>query len=488
MSRRHAQRSSPDRRIGRKQTAAPVATASAPAASSSLLARLAAPVDGASSLAVFRICFGLAMLWHVLQYLLGGRLERQYLRPIFFFKFPGFAWAEPASPGLLQALFTGLALAALLIALGLFYRWACAFFCLGITYVFLLDAADYQNHTYLICLLSFLLFLVPAHRSLSLDVWRRPALRSALVPTWALWLLRFQVAVPYVYGGLAKLNADWLVRAQPMRLWLAQGTEGVWSRVLPADTGGYLLCWGGTLYDLLVIPALLWRRTRLAAFAITVAFHLTNAHVFVIGIFPWLMIAAGLLFFPPDWPRRIHLLRPLRVVAGAAAPAVRLPALRPVLAALLGLYLVLQLLLPFRHVLYAGNVDWTEEGHRFSWRMKLRDKRGTLRFLAVDRATGRVYPLEGLEAALTSHQRRMMEHDPEMIRQFAHFLAGQLARAGYPGVAVRAETAISLNGRPRQPLVDPTVDLAAQPASPLRHASWIVPLQTGAARAPAHPG
>ena len=85
-------------------------------------------------------------------------------------------------------------------------------------YQFLIDEALYDNHDYLIVLLGLLLAVVPAHRFFSLDARRRRALASETVPRWALWLLRFQIAVPYVFGGLAKLDADWLLRAQPMKM------------------------------------------------------------------------------------------------------------------------------------------------------------------------------------------------------------------------------------------------------------------------------
>jgi hypothetical protein len=134
-----------------------------------------------------------------------------------------------------------------------------------------------------------------------------------------------------------------------------------------------------------------------------------------------------------------------------------------------------QCLLPFRHLLVPGPVDWTEEGHRFAWRMKLRDKRGTMEFVAVNKRTGESHPLAPAVAALTPVQRHMMLHDPEMMRQFAVWIASELERSGYDPVAVRAETAISLNGRPPQPLVDPAVDLAAQPRR-RGAAPWIVPL------------
>jgi len=441
--------------------------------------RLFEPVDVAS-LAAFRVAFGGLMFLHMLGYLTKGWLHTHYLAPAFYFKYPGFAWLPALPKEALPAFFWALAGLAAMIALGIFSRVACALFALGFGYVLLLDAASYQNHLYLICLLAFLLAVVPAHRTLSLTT--RSGQRTDWAPTWALWLLRFQLAVPYVLGGLAKLNYDWLVRAQPVAIWMSEAPPGRFrAAFLDERWAAYGIAWGGLLYDLLVVPALLWRRTRLLAVAVTLAFHLSNSRLFSIGVFPSLMIAATMLFFPPDWPRRLRLMRRPRRPQPGAAPAGggmgrRAPPAagnrhaaprgrygRRAVLAFLGVWVAVQLLLPFRHLLYPGAVDWTEEGHRFAWRMKLRDKRGTLRFVAVDRRRREVHPLTGVEAVLTPNQRHMMLHDPNMIRQFARHVAQGLASTGYGPVEVRAITSISLNGRPPRPMIDPEVDLAAQP-------------------------
>ena len=439
--------------------------------------RLFEPVDVAS-IALFRAAFGLLMLWHVLQYLWGGRLERSYLAPVFFFKYPGFEWVERAAPETMKLIFGAMAVSAVLIALGLAYRAACAAFCLGHTYMFFLDAAQYQNHLYLISLLAFLMILIPAHRAFSLDALWRPKLRSDTIPAWCLWLLRLQLGIPYFYGGLAKINADWLLRAQPMRLWLREGTEGgLRLPVFREAWAAYVFSWGGMLFDVLVIPALLWRRTRVPALVLTIAFHLTNSELFTIGIFPWLMIAALGLYLRPGWPRRAGLVgrsrrEPARPPGVRSMPWMPGPARRAAVLGFLAAWGAFQLLFPFRHFLYPGNVDWTEEGHRFSWRMKLRDKRGDIRFAALDPASGKLQALTELDAVVTERQRRMMEHDPEMMRELARHLAGRLREAGFGNVEVHAITSISFNGRRKQPLVDPEADLAS-----VRSTGWIEPLR-----------
>lgn len=432
------------------------------------------PLD-AASLGVFRIGFGAVLAVNALTYLASGRVDRYWVLPLVRFPYEWLTWLPTLPPAGFHALFWLLAAAGVALAVGWHARAAALVYGLGYSYCLLLDQTTYNNHIYLICLLALTMAVVPASAAFSLDARRRRHRDGEAVPAWALALLRFHVALPYVFGGLAKLNADWLLRAEPMRTWLTHPGAGElrwgWMR---HEWAAYAFSWGGLVFDLAIVPALLWRPTRRWALAAAVAFHLTNVLIFDIGVFPWLMIWATLLFLPPDWPRRARFAPPRRrplPAAPAAAPGLAARAA----AALLAAYLALQVLLPFRHVLYPGWVDWTEEGHQFSWRMKLRDKRGELRFVAVDPAGGGRVELTGVEEVLTPTQRGILRHDPELIRQLAHRLQEGLGTAGLAGHRVRVISDISLNGRPRQPLVDPEVDLGLEP--PARGAArWIVPL------------
>jgi hypothetical protein len=138
------------------------------------------------------------------------------------------------------------------------------------------------------------------------------------------------------------------------------------------------------------------------------------------------------------------------------------------------LYLAAQILIPLRHWLYPGDVNWTEEGHRFSWRMKLRSKDTRLFVTLRDADTGRewsVAPGDGVQP----WQLDEMATRPDMILQYAHYVAAQSRSAvGVAHPRVFVEALCSLNGAPEQPLIDPHVDLAAEPRS-LRHARWILP-------------
>jgi vitamin K-dependent gamma-carboxylase len=215
-------------------------------------------------LVYFRVVFGALMLWQVWRYFNYNWIERYYIEPKFYFAYYGFDWLRPWPGDGTVLHFYGMAVLAICIMLGLFYRLSMGAFFLAFAYVFLLDQTNYLNHYYLVCLISFLLIFVPAHRAFSVDAWWRPRLRADSAPTWTLWMLRFQLALVYGYAGVAKLNRDWL-NGRPVQMWLADRTDfPIIGRYFTEQWMAYLFSYGGLLFDLTIIPLILWR-TRLLA-------------------------------------------------------------------------------------------------------------------------------------------------------------------------------------------------------------------------------
>jgi hypothetical protein len=456
-------------------------------------ARLFAPIDIAI-LVYFRIGFGLLMLWE-LQHEFNHRLiERYFIVPKLHFTYYGFGWVQPWPGDGMYWHVWALAALALFITVGLWYRVSTALFFLGFSYLFLLDQTRYLNHHYVICLISLLMIFVPAHRAFSLDAWLRPRIRSTWAPAWSLWLLRFQIGVVYFYGGIAKINGDWL-RGEPLRGWLPMHTDfPLIGRFFDDPLAALFFSYSGLIIDLFIVPCLLWGPTRVPAFMIAVMFNLMNSALWTIGVFPWLMIAGSALFFPPDWPRRLvarwRPVAPSEPLPPSEAPMSLTPQ-RLATISLLCLYAAWQTLVPFRHFLYPGNVHWTEEGHRFAWHMMLRAKTPTARFFVTDPASRTTYEAR-LSEFLIPPQIVTMGMRPDMILQFAHYLADNWSERTGRRPEVRALVIVSLNGRQPQVMIDPATDLAAQPRT-LAPARWILPLgdpqaialatrQTGAAR------
>ncbi|MEM7305295.1 MAG: HTTM domain-containing protein [Planctomycetota bacterium] len=488
--------------------------------------RLNAPVD-AASLAFFRIAFGVIMVWEVLRFFLAGWVDSHYKEPRFLFTYWPFDFVRPWPGWGLEAHFVVLALAALCVAIGFRYRLAAAVVFLSITYIFLLDKTRYLNHIYLVCLISFLMILVPAPRIWSVDARRRGGASDATVPAWTIALLRFQVGVPYFFGGVAKLNYDWL-HGEPLRDWLAGRTDfPLIGPLFTREPVVWAATYGSLLLDLFVPFLLLSARTRVPAFLAAALFHVMNSRLFGIGIFPWAMIAMTTIFFPPDWPRSVaaafrerrfgggvfgfacgaslviwlldlSIVGPVPVllagVAGLlvghytqlalggsaqgepllAADRAGSPLSKGALALLAG-WAGAQILIPLRHYVIPGHVHWTEEGHRYAWHMKLRDKDSRSRFRVRDKATGRDYSVR-LRDFLTSKQISKMSSRPDMVVQFAHHLEERFRERGVEEVEVYAQVAVSLNGREPELLLDQDRDLTEIRIPWRPPADWIYPL------------
>lgn len=455
-------------------------------------AALFEPVD-ISFLVFFRIVFGGILVWEVYRYFTRGWITRYFVEPVVNFTYYGFSWVQPWPGRGMYVHFVVLGLAAACVMAGFLYRFAAPVLFVAFTYFFLLDQTRYLNHFYLVCLISFLMCFLPAERAFSIDAWLRPKIRSEVVPAWTLWVLRAQVGIPYFFGGIAKLNSDWIRGGEPMRIWLSPFTKvpGI-GHLFAADWLIYSFVFGGLLLDLLVVPLLLWRRTRLFAFIAAVLFNLVNAVIFEIGIFPWLMLGALLIYFPPDLARRFArafmwqgeelenetpsqaAVKPEPIVPGSSLPP--LSTSQKLVAGLLAAYFVVQLVLPLRHYLYPGNVSWTEEGHNFAWHMKLRTKGGKAVFTVTDPGSGQTWTIDPGDY-LERHQVTKVITKPDLILLFAHHLAEEKRREGYENVEVRARIMVSLNGRQPQLFIDPNVDLAKEEVS-LLPARWIVPLTT----------
>lgn len=451
-----------------------------PAARTSLTERLFEPVD-IDFLAYFRVLFGAVMVYQVLSYFMiapGGRtyLTDYYIRP-FHFHYYGFEWVRPWSGGGMHLHMAVLAALAAGIMFGVLYRVSSLLFCFGWVYFFLLDRAYYQNHYYLVCLLSGWMAVFPAHREFSLDASMRPSIRASTIPAWILWALRIQLGIPYFFGGIAKINSDWL-HGEPMRTWILSGRYAYIPESLRNETAVYLFTYGGMLFDLLVVPALLWRRTRMLACAAAIFFHLSNHFIYPIGIFPWLMLGSLVLYFPPGSIRRLLGVWPVGEPAPNASRRQPLNWRQKAAVGLLAAVTAFQSLWPLRHHLYPGDAGWTGEGDLFAWRMMLYNKSGETPVFQIVDPDGKL-PTESIDCRqfLNRQQSWSLVLSPDHLLQFAQFVHREiLAPQGLARMQVRAIAPVRYNGREAQQIVDPEIDLARVPRRLFGTAEWIVPL------------
>lgn len=438
-------------------------------------AALRRPVD-ASSVAVFRILFGLVLLGGMIRFVAEGWVEVLYVEPQFFFKYWGFSWVTVWPRWAMYVHYAILAVLALALTLGYRTRLAAALFFVSFTYVELMDVTNYLNHYYLVSIIALLMVVLPVSRAWSLDALRQPATGTPAIPAWVLYLFRLQVGIVYINAGLAKLGSDWLLHAQPLGIWLGARSEipliGPW---FGTEAVLYAMSWAAFLYDCTIVFALSWRRTRIAAFGLVLGFHFLTYLFFDIGVFPFLMTACATLFFAPDWPRR--LLNVARRGSARAASYV-LPASLGPAATRLGtvaavMFFALQIAVPLRHYLYPGDVLWNEQGMRWAWKVMVREKNGSITYNVRDRATGRTWQVSPTQY-LTWRQANEMAGQPDLILQLAHHVAADFRRRGMPDAEVRVEALVSLNGRPATLMIDPDVDLTTV-SDRLAAADWILP-------------
>jgi hypothetical protein len=437
-------------------------------------AYLQQPVHSAS-IAFFRIVFGLMIFGGIVRFWMKGWIEELYVQPKFFFHYYGFEWVQPLG-NYTYLLFIICGISALSFALGMFYRFSSIILFLCFTYIELMDKTNYLNHYYFVTLVLFLMIWLPAHVNLSIDAWRKPHLAKEMIPRWTIGSVRLMLGIVYFYAGLAKLNSDWLLEAMPLRIWLpAQNDMPVIGSLFNEVWVAFAFSWFGALYDLSIAFFLLYKKTRPYAYIAVIVFHVMTSMLFPIGMFPYIMILSTLIFF--DGASIDRMLNRIKRVWNILpkAPGNEVYKYHPVsgrsTGSLFVLFFAIQLLLPWRYLLTPGELFWTEEGYRFSWRVMLMEKMGYAQFVVKDGTTGKRIAVNNNDY-LTKNQEKMMATQGDFIIQYAHFLRDQYAQQGVKDPEVYATIYVALNGRRSREYVKADADLAKEYDS-FEHKSWI---------------
>jgi hypothetical protein len=422
-------------------------------------------------LATFRVAFGIMMLASIIRFWANGWIAKQYIEPEFYFSYYGFEWIQSwGNPGM-YILFAIMGIAALGIALGAFYKCSATLFFLSFTYVELIDKTNYLNHYYFVSIIAFLLILVPANKAYSIDAWRKKK-QEFYIPAWSIYIFILQLSLVYFFAGLAKLQSDWLLEALPLKIWLpSRADTPIIGSLLDYKWTAYFFSWFGAFYDLSIPFFLLWKRTRVFAYLTVIAFHFMTAALFQIGMFPYIMVVSTLIFFSEDFHKNIwNKLFPNRISELQKPTIYSNPA---VLKYFLIIYFGLQILIPFRYTLYPGKLFWTEEGYRFSWRVMLMEKMGYSQFsvkIPSQNKSFEVFPGQ----FLTPVQEKMMNTQPDMVLQFAHFLRDKYQTEFKAEVEVFVESYAAINGKGSRPFINPEVNLATIERG-YQHKNWVLP-------------
>ena len=415
-------------------------------------------------LGVFRIIFGLMMCGSAIRFWSKGWIDSFFLQPPHFFHYYGFSWVKPFGEIGMYLVFALLILTSFLVAIGLFYRGASIVYFVLFTYVELIDASYYLNHYYFVSLVAFLICFLPANKTLSLDVWRRPNIELNKIPRWMILLLKFQLAAVYFFAGIAKLNPDWILDAMPMSIWLqAKAHWPLLGDLFTQKWVAYSSSWLACFFDLTIVIFLSISRFRPFAYFILVVFHVLTGMMFPIGMFPWIMILSTLIFFPPHFHEKIlqaiRYLLPVNSTQLLGYNPLILSSLKNKISGFIfTVFVLIQLCLPLRYLLYPGNIFWTEQGYRFSWRVMLMEKAGTAFFYVIDPKTGQKGEVDNKQF-LTLTQEKMMASQPDFILQYAKIIKEVVQSRGLENPIINAEVYVTLNGSRSKLLFDPSLNL-----------------------------
>ncbi len=439
-----------------------------------------------TALIIFRVFFGLLMWIESWGAIATGWVKRTFVDTDYTFTFMGFEWTQSLLGEGMYVYYFIMGIFGIGIMLGYKYFWSVLGFFLMWSLSYFMQKSNYNNHYYLIMLISGIMLFVPAHRYFSLDVKNDPNLQKHTVPQWAILAFKIQVALVYFYAAIAKLYPGWYenrflkLRLERSAQWYYHtfGDNFV-SDLVRFEPFQYFLTYTGIIFDFLVAPLLFFKSTRWIAFIALLIFHLTNSALLHIGIFPFFALALSIFFFSNESINSIFKLKrgKAKEQENLALKTSSNQGKRQVfIMSIFLLFISIQALLPLRHWAIPEDVLWTEEGHRLSWRMMLRTKSslGKAKFKVViphQQDTIQV----NLNDYLNRDQAYTMSTKPDMIWQFAQKLEKDYRKKGYEDIKVYVSTKVSVNGSPYYDLVDSKVDLTAVPWKHLGHQDWILP-------------
>lgn len=429
--------------------------------------RLFLQIDNAP-LIIFRIFLGFLLACETFGAILTGWVKENLVTPKFTFSHIGMGWLQPLPGSGMYFYFATMGILGLLVMIGYKYRWSLGLFTLLWGCVYFMQKTAYNNHYYLLLLICLIMLFLPADRYASIDAKKNPQIKKLTMPAWCSWVMIFQITIVYFFATVAKFYPGWLEGTFVKNLLERSVTNPTLYEIMTQKWFYMFITYSGIAFDLLVVPLLLFKRTRTIAFIASVIFHIFNSITLQIGIFPFFALSFVVFFYPPERIRSLFLKKkPVAQDAGTVTHEGKNTLIYFFIP-----YFILQLILPLRHHFIKGDVLWTEEGHRLSWRMMLRSRSGDTDFKIINKKTGE--PLfYNFSDDLTHKQKSGMETKPDMIWQMAQRIKQHFAKQNIDA-AVYANTNVSVNNGPYQALIDPKTDLAAANWNYFSHCDWIL--------------
>lgn len=425
-----------------------------------------------SPLIVFRIILGFLLAAESFGAIFTGWVKQTLIEPDFTFSFIGLDWLQPLPSYGMYFYFSVMGFLGIAIMLGFRYKISMILYTVLWAGVYFMQKTSYNNHYYLLLLICFIMIFLPANQEKSLDVKLGNTSFKQTMPNWIRIVFMTMVGIVYTYAAIAKFYPDWLDGTYTRNL---LATAPIFD-FIPRDSFlSYLfsqkwfylfIAYAGICYDLFIVPLLLFKRTRTIALIGSLVFHLFNSITLHIGIFPYFALSFALFFYPPNQIRKLFL-RNTRTEES-------IPALdyqnQKIFYYLFVPFLIIQLLLPLRHHCIKGNVFWTEEGHRLSWRMMLRNRSGFISFKVVHNDTKRT-EIYDYRKKLSPKQANALATKPDFIWQFCQHI-----KADFPNedISIYIDCKNAINHGKYLTLINPDYDMAKAEWNYFFHNEWIV--------------
>lgn len=427
--------------------------------------KLFEPIDNAP-LIIFRIFLGFLLAAETFGAILTGWVKRVLIDPEFTFSHIGMEWLQPLPGYGMYFYFCLMGICGILIMLGYKYRFSLGLFTFLWTGVYLMQKTSYNNHYYLLILVCLMMLFLPANRYASLDARNKPELKQNAMPRWCSVVMILQVAIVYFYATVAKFYPGWL-DGSFTKIILSNTEFETFKDLFSKNWFHLFIAYSGIGFDMLIVPLLLWRRTRTIAFLAAISFHVFNAIFLQIGIFPFFALSFIVFFYPPEIIRSLFFKK--KIPLEYSEPTIEN---KSALLYFFVPFFIIQLLLPIRHHFIKGDVLWTEEGHRLSWRMMLRQRQGYTTFKIIDKKTQMEIPYDYMKK-LTSKQQGFVGSNPDGIWQMAQYIKKEFATKG-TDVSIYVTSNASINGDQFKTLIDPETDMANAKWDYFFHNEWIL--------------
>lgn len=421
--------------------------------------RLQEPIPSIS-ISLFRLIYASILLVQTCYFLSSNFIQNNIINPLV--SFPFINNIEPTNTLVLICL----GYIMLIANLGMLYnkiaRISTFIFCLCFTYFWLLDKGYFNNHYYFISLICLLLAIVEKRPSFSKNIY---------TPRIALFSLQAMVFIVYFIAGINKLNTYWLIELQPMKHILELKAEITNNPIFKKETIIMLACYAGLLFDLFIGFLLFSKKTRFFGFMLALSFHLSNHYLFSdvgeIGIFPFIMITTLILFINPHTLNQVFKLDKKDKKIFNTYPLIK---------NFIFTFLIIQLLLPFRHILFYGYVDYNGVGQRFAWRMKIMYKESDINYFIINKMTEEKYSVN-IKPMLTNRQYNNLKYFPDLVVP----LAKKIKKEAYEkfdikNAKITCEYKTRFMGGDEQFLFSPELDLTKIHPNTLTN-KWLWPLK-----------